>query len=55
MFLEINIPEDISITIREMGVVDTSDVVLFLTQCSDLFKRDGNKMRIVYRISKEII
>jgi len=51
IYVEYNIPKNININITEMGIKDLVSVV-FLTQCSDLYKPLDFEMNIFYRISK---
>jgi len=53
IYLTAEIPESNKYTIREIGVIDSNDNVLFVTICSDIVKSDGIKMIIFYKINKE--
>jgi len=52
IYLTAEIPKDNKYTIREIGVIDVSDNVLFTTICSDIVKDNDVKMIIYYKISK---
>lgn len=55
IYLKFDIPASVNMTITEMGIVDVSDTVIFLTKCSSLYKSELVNMKIVYKISKETI
>jgi len=52
VYLTAEIPKEYKYTIREIGVIDSVDNVMFATICSDLVKDNGIKMIIFYKISK---
>lgn len=53
VYLTAEIPKEDKYTIREIGVLDNADEVLFTTICSDIVKDNDIKMTIFYKISKE--
>jgi hypothetical protein len=51
-YIRIDIPKDVELNITEMGLLDSSNNILFLSQCEGLYKSDKTTMNIFYKILK---
>jgi len=52
LYLILDIPKDIELTIKEIRIYDLSDNILIYTECGDIFKPMNVKMKIEYKINK---
>jgi len=52
LFMVINIPTDIELTIRELRIYDSGNNILIYTECGDIYKPMGVKMKIEYKVNK---
>ena len=52
LYLVINVPEDVELTMKELRIYDSSDNILIYTECGDIYKPMGVKMKIEYKVNK---
>lgn len=52
LYLIIDLPQDIELTIREIRIYDSGNNILIYTECGEIFKPMKVKMRIEYKVNK---
>jgi len=52
LYLIIDLPQNIELTIREMRIYDSNSNILIYTECGEIHKPMGVKMRVEYKVNK---
>lgn len=54
IYLTIEIPKNVELSIKEIKIYDSSDNILIYTECGEIFKPMNIKMKIEYKVNKYI-